>query len=94
MAHTKSARKRVRQAKKRREINRYHISRMKTTIKRIKEAIKKKDLETAEKLLPLAQKLAYRAAAKGAIHKNEARRRVSRIYNQVNQLKKSLAEAK
>ncbi|RUM58661.1 MAG: 30S ribosomal protein S20 [Persephonella sp.] len=92
MAHTKSARKRIRQAAKRREINRYHISRMKTAIKRIKEAIKKKDLETAVKLLPLAQKLTYRAAAKGAIHKNEARRRVSRIYKQVNELKKSLAE--
>ena len=94
MAHTKSARKRIRQSQKRREINRYHISRMKTAIKRIKEAIKKKDIETAEKMLPLAQKLAYRAAGKGAIHKNEAKRRVSRIYKQVNQLKKALSEAK
>ncbi len=89
MAHTKSAKKRIRQAEKRRLLNRYHISRMKTAIKRIREAIKKGDIETAEKMLPLAQKLAYRAAAKGAIHKNEAKRRVSRVYKLVNSAKAS-----
>ncbi len=94
MAHTVSTRRRIRQAERRRKINRLHISRMKTTIKRIREAIKDKDLETAEKLLPLAQKLAYRAAAKGAIHKNEARRRISRIYKHVNSFKAELSQAK
>ncbi len=91
MAHTRSARKRIRQAEKRRQLNRYHISRMKTAIKRIKEALAKKDVETAEQLLPLAQKLAYRAAAKGAIHKNEAARRVSRIARKVVEAKRQLA---
>ncbi len=91
MAHTRSARKRIRQAAKRRELNRYHISRMKTAIKRIREALSKKDIETAEKLLPLAQKLAYRAAAKGAIHKNEAARRVSRIAKKINEAKAQLS---
>ncbi|WP_456401781.1 30S ribosomal protein S20 [Persephonella sp.] len=90
MAHTRSARKRIRQAEKRRLINKYHISRMKTAIKRINEALKEKDIEKAEKLLPLAQKLAYRAAAKGAIHKNEAARRVSRIVKKVNTAKLSV----
>ncbi len=90
MAHTRSARKRIRQAEKRRLLNRYHISRMKTAIKRIREAVKKGDIETAEKLLPVAQKLAYRAAAKGAIHKNEASRRVSRVYKLVNSAKSSI----
>jgi len=33
--------------------------------------------------LPLCQKLAYRAAAKGAIHKNEAARRVSRAAKKI-----------
>lgn len=91
MAHTRSAKKRIRQAEKRRQLNRYHISRMKTAIKRIKEALKNKDIETAEKLLPLAQKLAYRAAAKGAIHKNEAARRVSRITKKVNEAKQAIS---
>ncbi|MBK3332002.1 30S ribosomal protein S20 [Persephonella atlantica] len=91
MAHTRSAKKRIRQAEKRRLLNRYHISRMKTAIKRINEALKNKDIETAEKLLPLAQKLAYRAAAKGAIHKNEAARRVSRIARKVNAAKQALS---
>ncbi len=91
MAHTRSAKKRIRQAAKRRELNRYHISRMKTAIKRIREALAKKDIERAESLLPLAQKLAYRAAAKGAIHKNEAARRVSRIAKKVVEAKKQLS---
>ncbi|WP_029520715.1 MULTISPECIES: 30S ribosomal protein S20 [unclassified Persephonella] len=91
MAHTRSARKRIRQAEKRRQLNRYHISRMKTAIKRINEALKNKDIETAEKLLPLAQKLAYRAAAKGAIHKNEAARRVSRVARKINAAKQALS---
>ncbi|NPA52075.1 MAG: 30S ribosomal protein S20 [Aquificae bacterium] len=89
MAHTKSARKRIRQSQKRRLLNRYHISRMKTTLKRIREALKKGDIETAENLLPLAQKLAYRAAAKGAIPKNEASRRISRVSKLVNSKKSS-----
>ncbi len=91
MAHTRSARKRIRQAAKRREINRYHISRMKTAIKRIREALAEKNIEKAEQLLPLAQKIAYRAAAKGAIHKNEAARRISRIAKKVNEAKKQLS---
>ncbi len=79
MAHTASTRKRVRQALKRREINKYHRSRMKTAIKKLNETLAEKGVEEAEKLLPLVEKLAYRAAAKGAIHKNEAARRVSRV---------------
>ncbi len=91
MAHTKSAKKRIRQSQKRRLINRYHISRMKTAFKRIREALKAGDIQTAESLLPLAQKIAYRAAAKGAIHKNEAARRVSRYARKINQAKASLS---
>ncbi|RMD46446.1 MAG: 30S ribosomal protein S20 [Aquificota bacterium] len=89
MAHTRNARKRIRQAEKRRLINRYHISRMRTAFKRIREALKAGDIQAAETLLPLAQKIAYRAAAKGAIHKNEAARRVSRYARKINAAKKA-----
>ena len=87
MAHTRNARKRVRQAERRRLENRYHISRMRTAFKRIREALKEGDIQKAESLLPLAQKIAYRAAAKGAIHKNEAARRVSRYAQKINSAK-------
>jgi small subunit ribosomal protein S20 len=90
MAHTRNAKKRVRQSEKRRLENRYHISRMKTAFKRIREALAKGDVQTAESLLPLAQKIAYRAAAKGAIHKNEAARRVSRYAHKINAAKAQL----
>ncbi|RMD46535.1 MAG: 30S ribosomal protein S20 [Aquificota bacterium] len=87
MAHTRNARKRVRQAEKRRLVNRYHISRMRTAFKRIREALKAGEIEKAESLLPLAQKIAYRAASKGAIHKNEAARRVSRYSKKIKTAK-------
>lgn len=52
---------------------------MKTAIKRITEALKNKDIETAEKLLPLAQKLAYRAAAKGHTQKRGSKKGLKNI---------------
>ncbi|GAB6072946.1 30S ribosomal protein S20 [Venenivibrio stagnispumantis] len=76
--HKRKVKKNVRQAEKRRLQNRYHISRMKTAFKKFNEVLKKEGAEAAAKLLPLCQKLAMKAAAKGAIHKNEASRRISR----------------
>jgi small subunit ribosomal protein S20 len=78
LKHKRRVEKNVRVAQRRRLENRYHISRMKTAFKKFYETLKKEGKEAAEKLLPLCQKLAYKAAAKGAIHKNEAARRVSR----------------
>lgn len=76
--HKRRVAKNVRVAERRRLENRYHVSRMKTAFKKFYETLKKEGAEAAAKLLPLCQKLAYKAAAKGAIHKNEAARRVSR----------------
>ncbi len=76
--HKRRVKKNVRVSERRRLENRYHISRMKTAFKKFYSVLKKEGPEAAEKLLPLCQKLANKAAAKGAIHKNEAARRVSR----------------
>lgn len=76
--HKRRVAKNVRISERRRLENRYHISRMKTAFKKFYEILKKEGAESASKLLPLCQKLAHRAAAKGAIHKNEASRRISR----------------
>lgn len=76
--HKRRVAKNVRVAERRRLENRYHVSRMKTAFKKFYETLKKEGAEAAAKLLPLCQKLAMKAAAKGAIHKNEASRRISR----------------
>ncbi|MCX7738174.1 MAG: 30S ribosomal protein S20 [Hydrogenothermaceae bacterium] len=76
--HKRKVAKNVRVAERRRLENRYHVSRMKTAFKRFYETLKKEGAEVAVKLLPLCQKLAMEAATKGAIHKNEASRRISR----------------
>jgi len=81
--HKRRVKKNVRVAERRRLENRYHISRMKTAFKKLYSVLKKEGPEVASKYLPLCQKLAYRAAAKGAIHKNEAARRVSRAAKRI-----------
>jgi small subunit ribosomal protein S20 len=81
--HKRRVKKNVRVAERKRLENRYHISRMKTAFKKLYSVLKKEGPEAASKYLPLCQKLAYRAAAKGAIHKNEAARRVSRATKRI-----------
>ena len=81
--HKRRVKKNVRVAERRRLENRYHISRMKTAFKKLYSVLKKEGPDAASKYLPLCQKLAYRAAAKGAIHKNEAARRVSRVAKRI-----------
>jgi small subunit ribosomal protein S20 len=81
--HKRRVKKNIRVAERRRLENRYHISRMKTAFKKLYSVLEKEGPEAASKYLPLCQKLAYRAAAKGAIHKNEAARRVSRAAKKI-----------
>ena len=91
MPNTKSAKKRLRQNIKRRERNRYYVRRMKTEARKVIEAVAEKNLEAAKEQLRVAMKWIQRAAARGAIHKNEASRRMSRIATAVAQLEKELA---
>jgi small subunit ribosomal protein S20 len=93
MPNTKSAKKRLRQNIKRRQRNRYYVRRMKTEAKKVLEAVAQKDLERAKEQLKVAMKWIERAAARGAIHKNEAARRQSRVAAAVARLEKELAGA-
>ncbi len=90
MPNIKSAKKRLRQSFKRRERNRMYVRRMKTEAKKVLEAVEEKNLEAAKEQLKVAMKYIERAAARGAIHKNEASRRISKIARKVAQLEKEL----
>ena len=85
MAHSLSAKKRIRQNAKRRMINRSRVRAVKTQIKKYLELTHQSSpIEEVVKEYTLAQKKIDRLAAKGNIHKNTAARRKSRLARQLN----------
>ncbi len=94
MANTKSAKKAARQNVRRRLRNRYHLSRMRTFIKKFRRMVEEGKLEEAKQFLPTVQKIIMHTAAKGVITKQEASRRVSRLYTLLNKALKKQQEEK
>ncbi len=90
MANTKQAVKRARRDVKRRERNRYHLSRMRTYIRNFRRMVSQGDIERAKEFLPEVVSIIQHTASKGVIHKREASRRVSRVTNLLN---KALSKA-
>lgn len=87
MAHSKSARKRIRQNITCRERNKARKTRIKNACKAVLEAIKEKDLGKAEQMLKEASRTLDRVASTGIIHKNMAARKKSRLAAKVSQLR-------
>lgn len=86
MANSPQARKRIRQAARRTEINTARRSRMRTFIRKVEEAIASGDSASAKAALQAAQPEIMRSANKGIIHKNTASRKVSRLAARVKAL--------
>lgn len=87
MANTKSAKKATRVAARRTKINKNRISRIRTYVRGVEEAIAKGDKAAAETALRTAQPELMRGAQKGIMHKNAASRKVSRLSKRVKALK-------
>ena len=79
MAHTKSAKKRVRQNEEQRLRNRHHRSRLRTAIKQLRAAVAAGDQESGKEQLPAAIALLDRMASRRVIHRNTAARTKSRL---------------
>ena len=79
MANHKQAEKRNRQRLTRRQRNLLHLSTMRTYIKRVRKALEDKDVEAAQKWLPIAVQSIDKAQSKGVVHRNTASRYVSRL---------------
>lgn len=90
MAHTRSAKKRIRQNAKRRMRNKAVRTSVKTRIKSFLAAIEKKDLQMAERMLNICYEYLDKAWAKGVIHRNQASRKKSRLASKLASLKDSL----
>ena len=86
MAHSLSAKKRVRQNAKLRGLNRWRKEKAKTAVKSLEQAIHggKKD-DAAAKLKDL-YKVLDKVAAKGTIHKNAVARKKSRMAKRLNKM--------
>jgi small subunit ribosomal protein S20 len=87
MAHSLSARKRVRQNAKRRIINRARKGEIKAAIKGFEAAISSGDRKAAAEQYKLAVKRLDRVALTGTIHKNKAARLKSRLAQKLNKIK-------
>ena len=82
MANHKSAKKRARQALKRRDRNREVKSAMRTAIKTVRQSVEAGDAEKSSTDLRLAERLLRKAAGKGVIPKRRASRQISRLAKQ------------
>jgi len=79
MANHKSAEKRARQTERRTAVNTARRSRVRSSIKKVEEAIKSGDKKSAMEALRAAQPEIQRGATKRVVTKNAAARRVSRL---------------
>lgn len=86
MAHSLSAKKRIRQNETRRARNRAQKSALKTEIRKLDDAIHDKKVEEAQSLLRKVTKHIDQTAAKGTLHKNAAARRKSRLARAINRV--------
>jgi small subunit ribosomal protein S20 len=86
MANTNSAKKRVRQIERRTERNRDRVSRIRTAVKNVEEAINAGDRTAAALALSAAEPELMRGVSKGVTKKNTASRKVSRLSARVNDL--------
>jgi small subunit ribosomal protein S20 len=84
VANVASAEKRNRQRIKRRARNQFHLSTMRTHVKRVRAALASKDGKVAE-ILKAAVAVIDKAASKGVIDKKAASRKISRLTKALNQ---------
>ncbi|MBL7211282.1 MAG: 30S ribosomal protein S20 [Desulfobacteraceae bacterium] len=89
MATHKSALKRAKQDEVKRIRNKSYKSRVKKAIKEVRAAIADNSPDQAEKKLSDATSLIQKTVSKGAIHKRQASRRISRLARQINGLRTS-----
>lgn len=87
MANHKSAAKRAKQAEVRQKRNRARKSRVHTALRKVEEAIMKKDYKGALEALRAAQPELARAAGKGVVPEKRASRKLSRLSSRVKKLK-------
>jgi small subunit ribosomal protein S20 len=88
MANTKSAKKAARQIARREVINKSRRTRVRSAVRKVEEAIASGDRSRALAAMAEAEPAIIRAAQKGIVHRNAARRKVSRLVHRIATLDK------
>ncbi len=86
MAHSRTAKKRVRQTEQRTIQNRARKNRIRTYVRKVEEAIASGDKAVAESALREATPVLHRGAQKGVMHANTVARKLSKIACRINAL--------
>ena len=84
MTQRASAKKALRQSKKRRLLNKSVKSRLISETRKFERAVERGDSQEAQGQLSILTKLLQQAASKGVIHANTAARRQARLQHQLN----------
>lgn len=93
MPHIESAKRRLRQNRKHRLQNRAVLSELRTQVKKVLQAVKSGDAESAKLELALAYKRLDKCAMRRYLHPNTAYRYKSRLARRVNALAPPAAAA-
>jgi small subunit ribosomal protein S20 len=88
MANTKSAKKAARQIVRRTVINKSRRSRVRSAVRQVEEALAAGDRKSALAAMAQAEPALVRAAKHGIVHRNAARRKVSRLAQRIAKLEK------
>ena len=83
MANTKSAKKAARQTVRRTAANKTRRTRLRSSVRKVEEAIASGDKAAAAAALKDAEPIIARTAQKGIIHRKSASRKVSRLAKRV-----------
>ena len=89
MANTPQAKKRIRRNTARTVVNKNRVSRIRTLVKKVENAIVAGDKDAAATALKAAQPEMARGVAKGVLHKNTVARKMSRLSSRVKGVAKA-----
>ncbi|MDE0306435.1 MAG: 30S ribosomal protein S20 [Albidovulum sp.] len=91
MANSPQAKKRARQMLRRTAINKSRSSRIKTFIRQVEKALSTENGAAAAEALRQAQPEIMRGVTKGILHRNTARRKISRMARKIKAINESAA---
>ena len=86
MAVSLSAKKRIRQTKRRTEVNIRRLNALRSSIRKVEAAIAAGNKSAAEAALRVAEPQMMRGAGKGVVNRNTMSRKLSRLSRQIKKL--------
>lgn len=86
MAVSLSAKKRIRQTKRRTEVNVRRLNALRSSIRKVEAAIAAGNKSAAEAALRVAEPQMMRGAGKGVVNRNTMSRKLSRLSRQIKRL--------